>query len=475
MKKVIIFLSVIASISLIIVGLFAFKIIELSPSELNEPLSTALPKIKVRLPKSENAQYNDNIQKGDEYAKKGYATLAIQAYTLANKVFPGKYEPYQKIGIVYYENENYEKAEENFISSLKMDTSDTKSAVYLSKCYVKLAKIDEAENALKQYIDKGLEVKLYLSYILLSKDKYADAKSILEQIGNSTNDSAQDKTSKQVAAKILESFSDYDLSRGAPPIYLQALLARNLIQVEAYELAIPMLEKVLKNKNDYRDAWVLIGYSYLNSQKPEEAVSALKEALKLAPEKPETRYLLSIAYFYNKDMNQAIDNMEIALQNDFSPRKEALLRLGEMYLIAEKHESAANTYQKLLELNNSDVNLFIKPVWIYLEHLDDTDKALEIANKAMTDYPNSAMSFNLLGWVQTAKGEYTEAKKNLDKSIELDNQLDAAYLNLGLWHEKQNQLEMAKKNYKIAYEKGDGNSIANLAAIRYNDLIRKNQ
>lgn len=469
MKKLIGFLAVTSALALIILGLISFKLFPFNTPATYSPSSSPESKVRVKSFLSQDEDYAENIKKGDSYAKKGYGTLAIQSYTLANKIYPGKSEPYKKIGLVYFNNQNYEKAAENFQRGIEINNQDYEAIVFLSKSQFKQDKKAEAEETLKKFSSQNNDVKLQLSYLMISQQKLEDAKNLISEV---VTDSTGSEIQKKTADHFLKSFEGYEFSRGAPAIYLETLLAKNLTQTENYEFAIPLLQKVLEDKNTYRDAWILLGYSYLNSQRPLDAAEALKEALKLAPEKAETRYLLALALFYNKNLEEAIENMEIAIQNDFKPKNEALSQLGEMYLTVENYEAAVRTYEELLKINNDDVNLFIKPVWIYLEHLNNYGEADKLAHLAQNTFPTSAMSYNLLGWVKTKQGEFTEAKQNFEKALEIDPDLDAVYLNLGIWNEKQNQFEEAKKNYKTAYEKGDGNSVANLAAIQYNKLIR---
>lgn len=472
MKKIIAFLALASAIALLILGLINFKIYPFNDKNEPTPSNSPISKVKVQPFLSEDENYEENIQKGDNYAKKGYGTLAIQAYTLANKIYPGKSDPYKKIGLVYYNNQNYEKAIDNFSRGIEINSTDSESIILLSKAYLKENKSTEAEDLLKKYSDLYPDVKLQLAYTLIGSEKLQEGKTLIDEILSSTN---IDEFTKNETLKLAKSFDGFDLSRGAPEVYLKTLLAKNLTQSNNYELAIPLLKNILTEKNNYRDAWILLGYSYLNTQKTYDAAEALKEALKLAPEMPETRYLLALANYYNNNLEDAIENMEVALQNDFEPKEEALSKLGEIYLQMENYEDAARTYDELIKIKQDDIDIFIKPVWIYLEHLNNYQEALKYADLAQTYHPTEAMSYNLIGWVKTKQGEFTEAKINFDKALNINPNLDAAYLNLGTWHEKQNQIEEAKQSYKKAYELGDGNSIANLAAIQYNNLIRNSQ
>lgn len=473
MKKIILFLIIASTVALTILAAVSFDFFNFNFSPPATSGSDPFTRVRVKPFLSQEEDYAENIQKGDTYAKKGYTTLAVQAYTLANKTFPGEALPYRKIGAVYYDNRAYEKAAENLRLSLQINDQDEDTLMLLSKTLIKMQRSSEAKELLVSLSENRPKLQLQLAFLLVGAGDFSAAKNLFSALAARTEkENEPESAEKNIANRFLNSFANYEVSRGAPTIYLQTLLAKNLAETENYDLAISLLQKVVTEKNSYRDAWILLGYSYLNNDKALDAAAALQEALRLAPEKTETRYLLALAKMRGGKLDEAIENMEIALQNDFKPREEALSKLGEMYLQAEKYTDAARIYDELLKEKPEDINLFIKPIWIYLDHLSNIPAALERANQAQSNHPDSAMSYNLLGWVKTKQGEFTEAKINFDRALAINPNLEAVYLNLGIWHEKQNQLEEAKQNYKIAYEKGDGNSIANLAAIHYNNLIR---
>lgn len=473
MNKIILLLIIASTVALTVLAVLSFDFFDFKTSPGTASGSDTFTKVPVKQFLNREEDYAENLQKGDRYAEKGYTTLAVQAYALANKIFPGEALPYRKIGAVYYRNHAYEQAENNFRLSLQINDQDEETLLLLSKTLVKLQRAAEAKELLASRRENGPKLQLQLAFLLIGASDFSAAKNLFSALSAQTEkENAPESSEKQIANRFLNSFASHEVSRGAPMIYLQTLLAKNLAETENYDLAIPLLQKVVAEKSSYRDAWILLGYCHLNNNKPLDATAALQEALRLAPEKTETRYLLALAKMRGGKLEEAIENMEIALQNDFKPREEALGRLGEMYLQAEKYAEAARIYDEILKVKPEDVNLFIKPIWIYLDHLSNIPAALERANQAQENHPTAAMSYNLLGWVKTKQGEFTEAKINFDRALAIDPDLEAVYLNLGIWHEKQNQLEEAKQNYKIAYEKGDGNSIANLAAIQYNNLIR---
>jgi tetratricopeptide (TPR) repeat protein len=124
-------------------------------------------------------------------------------------------------------------------------------------------------------------------------------------------------------------------------------------------------------------------------------------------------------------------------------------------------------------MSKDDVNSFVRPVWLYIDFIDEPEKALKLAETAALTFPDSAMSYNLLGWSQTALNEMGKAEKNLKKAITIEPNLAAAHYNLGNLYKKQNRDEMALDSFQKAYDLDSNGSIGNLAAQAYNELLKE--
>ena len=145
--------------------------------------------------------------------------------------------------------------------------------------------------------------------------------------------------------------------------------------------------------------------------------------------------------------------------------------MADLYLDTQDYSKSVQSYVKILEANKSDIGTFIRPIWIYLDFLNQPEEALKLAEMSVVTFPDDPMSYNLLGWSQVGTEDYTEAEKNLKKAIELNSNLAAAHYNLGKLYELQNRNEMALEVYQKAFELDQNSSIGNLAAKRYNELL----
>jgi len=214
----------------------------------------------------------------------------------------------------------------------------------------------------------------------------------------------------------------------------------------------------------------VLGYAYLNTDKVLDAIDAFTQAKALDENKPETLFFLGLAYFANDEIEKAVFYIEQADNNGYEPKDQIDLKLGDLYLLQQEYSKSAVRYEDVIDVNKSNIGVFIRVVWLNIDKLGDPEKALKYAYIALEEHPEEAMSYNLVGWSLTALENYTEAKNYLAKAIEIDPELDAAALNLGWFYEKQGLITLAKEYYKRAYNLGQNNSIAGLAATRYNNL-----
>ena len=95
-------------------------------------------------------------------------------------------------------------------------------------------------------------------------------------------------------------------------LYKKTLVAHILIQQNFPFLAKPLLEQVLKQKSDYRDAQVLLGAAYLKIGEYEKALDELKKAAEIDPIYAETFELLGKVYEILGQEDKAMENFERA-------------------------------------------------------------------------------------------------------------------------------------------------------------------
>lgn len=445
-------------------------IIEAGTQQIAESsLSQQIPEILSPDKIERNKTYDEYMSRGKSLEEKGYLALAIAEFQAAGKLEPQKADPLIQIGRMHLKSLDYLKAKVSFEEALTIEPASVNAMTYLGRTLLAMREPEKAKAVFNSIITATQASKYYQGIIAIYFGEYEKGKNLLnESLSLGGTDDLKAK-----AKNFLAAFDEFNSNQGGLTIHLKTLLGRSYAQTGEYQMAIPLLFSVIKEKKDYRDAWILLGYSYLNIQKYQDSIQALEEAKILDSQKPETLFFLGLAYFGVNDLQKASQNLELAKSNGFEPKVQVDQKLAEIYLQMKNYSKSAASYESVVALNNEDVEYFIRPIWIYIERLNQPAKAVALAGKALNAHPEEAMSYNLLGWAKIGENKMDEAEILLKKSLEIDPHLAAAYLNLGYLYEKKNQPQNAAAYYKRAFELGNGSSISTAAAEKYNQLIVK--
>lgn len=439
--------------------------------EIDKDDGIDITEVNVPEPEPEvNLTYDERIEKGDYYFERGFLTFASNEYVKAANLEPNRIEPYIRLLKTNYELGDYGKAQLNAEIILEMNPNHYETRYDLARVYIKQSEFENAQALLDQLIipdTADARVAYYKALLQIVFDNHDEGKKLLKQAKADSIDSDLDGK----IDILLTAYTEYEFAKAADELYLSELLARAYNKVEEYEMAIYKLKNILRTRSDLRDAWVLFGFAYLNLESYYFALSAFEKAYELDSEWPTTQYFLGLTYTELGNTNDAIIYFNYALSNNFEPALVIHQKLADLYLDVEDYAKSVESYEDVLGLNNGDINSFVRPIWIYIDFLNQPTKALKIAEVATTTFPENAMSYNLLGWSQTGTQDYKNAEKNLKKAIELDPNLPAAHYNLGRLYEIERRTDIALDAYQKAYELDQNGSIGNLAAKAYNALL----
>jgi tetratricopeptide (TPR) repeat protein len=411
--------------------------------------------------------YQERISKGDTLFEGGYYPLAAVEYQFAINVEPNYDTPYVRLAQANFLDEKYGKSVEALKTAIKIDPLNQEAQILLGESYLEL---EQFKNARNHFSNLTFEDTRGLYYKGVLAAYFGDHESA-EWNFNKVIERADRNDLSQHSSNFLASMREFALAEDASPHYLKTLIGRSLSETGESNLAISLLYDVLRDEPEYRDAWIILGYSYLSEEKYSEAQDALFKAVEMDPTKAESRYFLGLSYFGMDDYNSSMTQLELAIESGFEPKVQAYQKLGDVAVLAKSYKKAADSYEKVLILNSEDIELFIRPVWLNIDHLNDAKKALVLGEQAVKEHPSEAMSYNLLGWAQLSLNDLKGAEQNLKYSLIIDPNLAAAHFNLGRLYEARTQLDEARDSFKEAYTIDPGGSIGNLAAERYNVLV----
>jgi tetratricopeptide (TPR) repeat protein len=436
------------------------------------PETPKLPAITtIEKPEATNLTYDDRVLKGDYYLNKGFLTFAINEYVEASNLEPQNYTPYLKLTQANYQLGDYEKAEADAEKVLELSPGKTEAIFYQLLIAIKQSQFDKALAFIDTLSQSGISdarLPYYKALIFIVQGNHKDARDLLN---TAKADPSATQDLKDNIDKMLAGYDEFDFAQGADDLYLGELLARGLNQIGEYELAIAKLKDILKNRADLRDAWNLLGFAYLNLNNYIFAATAFEQSYKLDPQLPATQYFLATTYAEIGRKDDAIVYLNYAISNGFEPKIVAERKLADLYLDKGDYDKSVAAYEDILTLSKDDVNAYVRPIWIYLEFLNQPEKAMKLGEASVIAFPDNAMAYNLLGWAQTGTQNYVEAEKNLQKSIVMDPTQAAPYYNLGKLYEATQETGKAKDAYLKSYQLDQNGSIGNLAAKRYNILM----
>jgi tetratricopeptide (TPR) repeat protein len=259
-----------------------------------------------------------------------------------------------------------------------------------------------------------------LSLLSIVQGKNDDAKKELTATIN-----GWEPTLRSYARVLQSAYDEYALFPESRPIHLTTLLARSLAQVQECELALPLLGQVIKEADDYRDAWTVQGYCELTTERYPEALASFQKAYAIDPEKPEIQYFLGRSSIALKQYRNAVTFYQYALVNGFEPKAEVRTRLAEAALLAGDKQAAYDQLKALVIEPDADVPLFEKVVSLAID-LQKNEDAYQYALTAATKWPDNAKVQELLGWGALQTGRKDEAKAALEKALKADPTLEKA-------------------------------------------------
>jgi tetratricopeptide (TPR) repeat protein len=403
--------------------------------------------------------FSERIQRGDAYLRQGFAELARNEYLQAIKKDKSNINSFIKLADTQTLLKNYEGAMQNLYKAESIQNS-LEIQKKISENFIHMFDFSSAEKILELQKGKDQEIDYLLDVFLFLKEEIIPEDFQISHI-----------QSFNKSQRVQKAFQEYELYQGGQNIFLQALLVQALIDNTDYELALELLKKVLKQRSDYRDAWIMQGYAYLHLEDFSEAKDSFERAYDLDTTKPETQYFLAVSLEEINQKKKALEMYNLAYKNHYEPKVHVVQKIADLSLEFGYYKEAYKLYEEKLKLSNNDVDSYIQPIWIALSKLSNIDKAENLAEWARKVFPSEAQSYNLSAWVEIERGDYERAQSFLHQSFSFHPNFSAAHYNQGRLYEALNQKDKAIKSYELAYQNDKEGNIGDIAAQSYNRLL----
>ena len=177
------------------------------------------------------------------------------------------------------------------------------------------------------------------------------------------------------------------------------LLGASYSEEGRYEEAIKTLKKAIYLSPNRAFPRSALGVCYLKMERYEDAAGVLNEALKAEPDDLQTVYCLGAAYAYMKKYNEAIEQFNTCLKMD-PDFINAYLNIGGVYELMLQYDKALEEYHKAAAKTKSRREIAISYIRIgdvYLKMHDKVkakeyyEKAVEICDYGLEDFKKAAI------------------------------------------------------------------------------------
>jgi protein O-mannosyl-transferase len=142
---------------------------------------------------------------------------------------------------------------------------------------------------------------------------------------------------------------------------------------------------------------------------------------------------------------QILQSKKDAAQN---PNESTFIKLGRLYIDAEKLELAIEQFKKALQFNSKSIDAFVGLGIVYSKQ-DKTKEAVEAFNNAIDISPDSSIPHLSLGFIYATKLDRKDlAIKELQRAVAIDPTSLDGHKNLALAYSEQGYVDKAIYEYK---------------------------
>jgi tetratricopeptide (TPR) repeat protein len=179
------------------------------------------------------------------------------------------------------------------------------------------------------------------------------------------------------------------------------------------------------------------------------AEGELQRTIQLDPNFVAAYDLLAKTYVAANKLPQAVSQLQGLLSKDPN-NTAALMTLALVYDQMKDFPKARDAYEKLLSMQPNFVSALNNLAYLYTEHMNNLDKAYELATKARELLGQDASVGDTFGWVLFKRGDYEQALSVLQESAQKSGDNAEIQFHLGMAAYMMGQIDLAKAAFRKA-------------------------
>jgi len=366
------------------------------------------------------------------------------------------------------QSETVNRAVEQFKEVVRLDPSDTESALWLARLYRLQNRHEKAEEVLRGILksdsdnEAGLE---QLTQLLLDQGKSSDAIALLEGI-----------TAKSSSPTLLDLLGDAytqtkDLAK-AEAAYRKAVeldpsetshqrgLGQTLLSEEKYPEALKVYQKLSDLMPDDADVYLRLAQVYRELHQMDKAEETLVKARQFSPGSLDVMYNEAMLYEAQGRYEDAIRVLSDAVtgvkgQSPSLPTRRRSLavlyqQLGQLYRDTQNYQAAVNTYEELGRLGEEEDRRARLLIIDALSGAKDLPKALQSGKEAVAKYPKDPAIRSRYALLLGETNQAEEAVKLLRAQLNGTESDRENYLNIAQIYERSRRYNEAEQSARAA-------------------------
>lgn len=139
----------------------------------------------------------------------------------------------------------------------------------------------------------------------------------------------------------------------------------------------------------------------------------------------------------------------IITKNKVTTNDEIQNSIGAKHIINEENSTDKLTKEKK-SYSNKENELYNQAYALFFAH--DYKGSIEKANMLVNEFPNNSMGYNIRGIAKSYNGDYNGGLKDIDRSLQIDENYGYARFNKALTYELYGNMKEALKWYNKALE-----------------------
>jgi tetratricopeptide (TPR) repeat protein len=366
------------------------------------------------------------------------------------------------------QSEAVTRAVEQFKEVVKLDPSDTESALWLARLYRLQNRHEQAEGVLRGILksdpdnEAGVE---QLTQLLLDQGKSADAVALLESVTGKTSsptlldllgdaytqtkDLAKAETAYRKAVEIDP--SEVSHQRG---------LGQTLLSEEKYPEALKVYQRLADLMPDDSDVYLRIAQIYRELHQLDKAEETLTKARQFAPGSLDVMYNEAMLYQAQGRNDDAIRVLSEAVtgvknQSEVLPTRRRTLavlyqQLGQLYRTTENFQAAVYTYEELGRLGEDEDRRARLLLMETFRTAKDLPRAVQTGKEALAKYSTDSAIKSSYALLLGEAGKTDEALALLKPQLKGTDADREVYLNIAQVYERGRRYKEAEQFARTA-------------------------